>query len=183
MIIIGVVLVIVAAVFGLDLLWKNSYSITSPTVFGQSLGIHNAGVLFLVGVITGAVLILGIALILAGLRRKGSKAVEHRRERKRANKTADARDGLAADNAALRQELDDQRQELDDRNTPPPAAAPVIVQAPPAVNPPTVEQPPVGRQETFDSAVGPGATRADLPPAGRYDESGQQDIPPAKPSR
>lgn len=183
MIIIGVILVIVAAVFGLDLLWKNSYSITSPTVFGQSLGIHNAGVLFLVGVITGAVLILGIALILAGLRRKGSKAVEHRRERKRANKTADARDDLAADNAALRQERDDQRQELDDRNTPPPAAAPVIVQAPPAVNPPTVEQPPVGRHETSDPAVGPGATRADLPPAGRYEESNPQDIPPADPSR
>lgn len=161
MIIIGVVIVIVAAVFGLDLLWKNSYSITSPTVFGQSLGIHNAGVLFLVGVITGAVIMLGIALILAGLRRKGSKAVEHRRERKRASKTADARDDLAADNAALRQELDDQR-----------ATPPVIMQAPPAVNPPTLEQPAIGRHDPSNLDVGPnvdpGATRADPPPASNF---------------
>lgn len=178
MIIIGVVLVIVAAVFGLDLLWKNTYSITSPTVFGQGLGIHNVGVLFLVGVITGAVLVLGIVLILAGLRLKGSRAVEHRRERKRASRAADARDDLAADNAALRQELNDQRRELDDQETAAPPA-PVIVHDPPAANPSTVEQPVIGRHELSGPGVGPGATPVNPPSSGRYQAPDQQDIPPA----
>lgn len=40
MIIIGLVLLIVAAVFGLDLIWKNHYTIRSPDLFGQTLGIH-----------------------------------------------------------------------------------------------------------------------------------------------
>jgi hypothetical protein len=41
-IIIGLVLLVVAAVFGLDLSWKNHYTIRSPALFGQTLGIHNA---------------------------------------------------------------------------------------------------------------------------------------------
>jgi hypothetical protein len=73
MIIFGLVLLIAAAVFGLDLMWKNSYSMRSPALFGQTLGIHNTAVFFLAGAITGAVLLLGIALMLAGLRRKGAR--------------------------------------------------------------------------------------------------------------
>jgi len=46
MIIIGLVLLIVAAVFGPDLIWKNHYTIRSPDLFGQTLGIHNAAEFF-----------------------------------------------------------------------------------------------------------------------------------------
>lgn len=109
MIIIGLLLLIVAAVFGLDLMWKNTFDIQNPVVFGQSLGIHSASVFFLVGAITGAVLILGIVLVLLGVRRKGHLAVRHRRERKRASSTQAARTELESDNAALRHELDEQQ--------------------------------------------------------------------------
>ena len=63
MIIIGLVLLIVAAVFGLDLIWKNHYTIRSPALFGQTLGIHNAAELFIIGAIAGAILLLGIAMM------------------------------------------------------------------------------------------------------------------------
>lgn len=107
MIIIGLVLLIVAAVFGLDLMWKNTFHIQNPVVFGQSLGIHSAAVFFLVGAITGAVLIFGIALVLGGVRRKGRLAFRHHRERQQASKTQAARSELESDNAALRHELDE----------------------------------------------------------------------------
>ena len=109
MIIIGLLLVIAAAVFGLDLMWKNTFQIRNPVVFGQSLGIHSASVFFLVGAITGAVLMLGIALVLLGVRRKGRLAVRHHRERQQASSTQAARTELESDNAALRHELDEQQ--------------------------------------------------------------------------
>lgn len=73
MIIIGLVLLIVAAVFGLDLIWKNHYTVRSPALFGQTLGIHNAAEFFIIGAIAGAILLLGIAMMLAGLRRKEAR--------------------------------------------------------------------------------------------------------------
>ena len=118
MIIIGLLLLIVAAVFGLDLMWKNTFEIQNPVVFGQSLGIHSASVFFLTGAITGAVLILGIVLVLLGIRRKGRLAVRHHRERKQATSTQAARTELESDNAALRHELDEQQ------ILPPPARQP-----------------------------------------------------------
>lgn len=92
MIIIGLVLLIVAAVFGLDLIWKNHYTIRSQALFGQTLGIHNAAEFFIIGAIAGAVLLLGIAMMLAGLRRKGAKAKQHRAERKEARNAGRDRD-------------------------------------------------------------------------------------------
>ena len=83
MIIIGLVLLIVAAVFGLDLIWKNHYTVRSPALFGQTLGIHNAAEFFIIGAIAGAILLLGIAMMLAGLRRKGAKARRHRADRRK----------------------------------------------------------------------------------------------------
>jgi uncharacterized membrane protein len=105
MIIIGLVLLIAAAVFGLDLVWKNHYTMRSPALFGQTLGIHNAAVFFIVGAITGAVLLLAIALIMAGLRRKGSKAKRHRAERKAARSAGRERDKAQQENEKLRRQL------------------------------------------------------------------------------
>ena len=84
MIITGLVLLVVAVVFGLDLIWKNQYTLRSPALFGQTLGIGNAAEFFIIGAIAGAILLLGIAMMLAGLRRKGTKARQHRAERKEA---------------------------------------------------------------------------------------------------
>ena len=82
MIIIGLLLLIVAAIVGLNIVWKNTFQVPDVVLFGQTLGIHSARVFFLAGIIVGAVLMLGIALILGGIRRKGSKALQRRRERK-----------------------------------------------------------------------------------------------------
>jgi hypothetical protein len=106
MIIFGLVLLIAAAVFGLDLMWKNSYSMRSPALFGQTLGIHNTAVFFLAGAITGAVLLLGIALMLAGLRRKGAKARQRRRDRKEARDVGREWDNAREGNENLRRQLD-----------------------------------------------------------------------------
>jgi ABC-type nickel/cobalt efflux system permease component RcnA len=106
MIIIGLVLLIAAAVFGLDLIWKNQYAMRSPALFGQTLGIHNAAVYFVVGAITGAVLLLGIALMVAGLRRKGTKARQHRAVRKEAQSAGRERDKAQEENERLRGQLD-----------------------------------------------------------------------------
>lgn len=54
MIILGLLLLVVAVIFGLDLIWKNHFTIRSPALFGQTLGIHNAAEFFILGAITGA---------------------------------------------------------------------------------------------------------------------------------
>jgi uncharacterized membrane protein len=107
MIIVGLVLLIAAAVFGLDLIWKNQYTMRSPALFGQTLGIHNAAAFFLVGAITGAALLLAIVLILAGLRRKGSRAKKHRAERKAARSAVRERDKAQEENEKLQRQLND----------------------------------------------------------------------------
>jgi hypothetical protein len=101
-IIIGLVLLIVAAVFGLDLIWKNHYTVRSPALFGQTLGIHNAAEFFIIGAIAGAILLLGIAMMLAGLRRKGAKARRHRADRKEARNAGRDRDKAQEENDKLR---------------------------------------------------------------------------------
>jgi hypothetical protein len=78
----------------------------SPALFGQTLGIHNVAALFIVGAITGAVLLLGIALMLAGTRRKGIKAKRHRTERKEAKNAGRERDSAREENEKLHRQLD-----------------------------------------------------------------------------
>jgi hypothetical protein len=106
MIIIGLVLLIGSAVFGLDLIWKNHYTIRSPALFGQTLGIHHAAELFIIGAIAGAVLLLGIAMMLAGLRRKGTKARQHRAGRKEARNAGRDHDKAQEEHDELRRRLD-----------------------------------------------------------------------------
>jgi hypothetical protein len=106
MIIIGLVLLIGSAVLGLDLIWKNHYTIRSPALFGQTLGIHHAAELFIIGAIAGAVLLLGIAMMLAGLRRKGTRAKRHRADRKEARNAGRDRDQAQEENDKLRRRLD-----------------------------------------------------------------------------
>jgi len=81
MIVIGLLLLIVAVAFGIDVVWKNDVHITNPTVFGERLGIHSTASLFVVGAITGAAVLLGVALLLWGVRRKGAHAISRRHQR------------------------------------------------------------------------------------------------------
>jgi hypothetical protein len=105
-IIIGLLLLVVTAVFGLDLIWKNHYTMRSPALSGQMLGIDNAAELFVIGAIAGAVLLLGIAMMLAGLCRKGTKAKQHRAERKEARNAGRDRDKAQEENDELRRRRD-----------------------------------------------------------------------------
>lgn len=106
MIIVGLVLLVVGAGFGLDLVWKNSYAVKSPRVFGQTLGIHHASTLFIVGAIAGAAVLLGIAMLMAGMRRKGTKAKQHRQDHREAKVAGRERDKAQQENETLRQRLD-----------------------------------------------------------------------------
>jgi len=116
MIIIGFVLLAVAAVFGLDLVWKNHYAMRSPALFGQTLGIHNAAVFFVVAAVCGAVLVLGISMMLAGMRRKGHQAKQHRAERKEARQASRDRDKAQQENEKLRGQLDHDHHDADARS-------------------------------------------------------------------
>jgi hypothetical protein len=111
MIILGLLLLVVAAIFGLDLIWKNHFTIRSPALFGQTLGIHNAAEFFILGAITGAVLLLGIAMVLAGMRRKGTKAKQHRAQRKEASNARHDRDQAQAERDQVQAERDRVREE------------------------------------------------------------------------
>jgi hypothetical protein len=92
MIVIGLLLLIIAAAFGIDLIWKNDVHITNPTVFGERLGIHSAASLFVIGAITGAAALLGVALLLWGVRRKGAGALSRRHERMETRRLREDRD-------------------------------------------------------------------------------------------
>ena len=116
MIIIGLVLLVAAAVVGLDLVWKNHFAIRSPALFGQTLGIHSAAAFFVVGAICGAVVILGFALMLAGLRRRGRKAKQHRIERKDARQTRRERDRVQQENDRLRNQAGNDHDVTDTRS-------------------------------------------------------------------
>lgn len=80
MVIIGLLMLIAAVVFGLDVVWKNNFHIVSPTAFGQSLNVNSADGLFVMGVITGAGLLLGISLLVSGVRHKTLRAGRRRGE-------------------------------------------------------------------------------------------------------
>jgi hypothetical protein len=101
MIIIGLLLLIAAVIFGIDLILSNHHHFTNPAVFGHSLGLTNDAALFIVGAITGAAVLLGIALIMWGTRHKAANALAHRRERTDAKGALGERDDLAKKNTRL----------------------------------------------------------------------------------
>jgi uncharacterized integral membrane protein len=104
-IIIALLVLIAALIFGVDLIFQNHHHVSVAKVFGQSLGLHNEADLIVVGVIIGAAIMLALALMGSGLRRKGSRAVARRLERKDVRRTRGQRDELVSDNERLRAEL------------------------------------------------------------------------------
>ena len=82
MIIVGLLLIVAGAVFGIDVAVKNRFPVRDLRVFGNTLGFHHAEQIFLLGAITGAVILFGLVLLIAGFVRSRSKAVVHRRQRR-----------------------------------------------------------------------------------------------------
>ena len=122
MIILGLLLLVVAVIFGLDLIWKNHFNIHSPALFGQTLDLHNAAELFILGAITGAVLLLGIAMVLAGMRRKGTKARQHRAQRKEARSARHDRDQVQQERDQVQEENERLHDRLDHNDIQPAAS-------------------------------------------------------------
>ena len=116
MVVIGLVLFFAAAVFGLDVADKNRFRTRDIQAFGDSLGVSGAAHLYVIGAITGAALVLGLGLILAGLGRKGAKARARHHERK----TTEARESELSE---LRRQNAELGQELGSRNEPPAGSA------------------------------------------------------------
>ena len=105
MIALGIVLLVLSGVFAVGVALSNT-SATQAEAFGVSLTNVTLGGLFLAGVVTGSVLLLGLTLLLAGTARK--------RRRRRALKAEvkgvrTERTGLAAENERLQEELTEER--------------------------------------------------------------------------
>jgi hypothetical protein len=117
MIVIGLLLLIVAVAFGIDFVWKNNVHIANPTVFGERLGIHSAASLFVVGAVTGAAVLLGVALLLWGVRRKGANALNRRHQRTETRHLREDRDELRSKSEEPHSSEDEQpRSKLDQKD-------------------------------------------------------------------
>lgn len=104
MIILGVVLLILAALFTLGSVFNGSD--VDYEVFNYSLNGVSVGGLFMTGLITGAIAMFALSLLLSGGARKRHKAVERKREVKSVRGQAET---LEQENARLRDELAENR--------------------------------------------------------------------------
>ena len=102
MIIVGLVLIVAGAVFGIDVAAKNRFGVHDVEAFGSSLGLHRADQIFLLGVVTGAVILLGLALVVSGIRRSRSRRVAYRHQRRDVAETNQRAADLETENQRLR---------------------------------------------------------------------------------
>ncbi len=106
MVIIGLLLLIASLVFGADLVVQNGGVDLNPTVFGIGLGNITSGGQFALGAITGFAIALGIALILAGTKRRSQRTHRRRGELAESRRAIEAH---KAENARLSEELTRER--------------------------------------------------------------------------
>ena len=100
MIVLGVILLVVAAIFALGSVFNGTD--VDYQFFGTSVDNVSVGGLFVTGLITGAVAMFALSLVLGGGARKRHKAVERKREVKSVRGQAET---LEQENARLRDEL------------------------------------------------------------------------------
>ncbi|MGZ6804825.1 MAG: hypothetical protein ACXVFU_17425 [Nocardioidaceae bacterium] len=101
MVLLGLLLLVAAGAVTLGVALSNTNAV-SAEAFGVSLSNVSVGGLFLAGVATGAVLLLGLVLLLTGAARKRSRRVAVKRE---VRGVRTEREQLAEENAALRARL------------------------------------------------------------------------------
>lgn len=99
MIVLGVLLLVASIVFGADMVYQNTFSVPDVTAFGSSLGLTNGAAFYAIGVITGAAILLGIALLAWGVSRHTARAAARHRHVRDVERH---RDELAAENDRLR---------------------------------------------------------------------------------
>ncbi|MDP9496849.1 MAG: hypothetical protein M3P46_04180 [Actinomycetota bacterium] len=101
MIVLGVVLLVLATLLTLGTVFFNPDP-ASVEIFGVSLANVSVGGLFLAGVVTGVVGMLGLSLALGGGARKAHKRSQRKREVQSVRGQAET---LEQENARLREEL------------------------------------------------------------------------------
>jgi membrane protein implicated in regulation of membrane protease activity len=101
MIVLGLLLLLAAGALTAAVLMANT-DVVLVAAFGQTTSTLTLGGLFLAGVITGAIAILGLTMILAGASRRRARRVGLKREMR---DVRDERETLAEENARLRDEL------------------------------------------------------------------------------
>ena len=102
MIVLGVLLLVFAVLVTVGIVFGNGVAVEAQ-LFGVSLDNVSVGGLFLVGVITGALAMLGLGLMLIGAARKRAKRVAVKRE---VSSVRGERESLAEENARLQAELE-----------------------------------------------------------------------------
>ena len=105
MVALGLVLLVLCVVLGAGIALSNTDP-ASAEAFGVSLSNVSIGGLFLVGVVVGAVAMLGLGLMLVGAARKRAKKVALKRE---VQSVRGEQESLAEENARLQHELEQQR--------------------------------------------------------------------------
>ena len=101
MVVLGLLLLLAAGGLTAAIVVANTDAVT-VTAFEQSASGLTIGGLFLAGVVTGAIAILGLTMMLAGLSRRRARRVGLKREMR---DVRDERETLAEENARLRDEL------------------------------------------------------------------------------
>ncbi|MBC7373312.1 MAG: TRAP transporter large permease subunit [Frankiales bacterium] len=106
MIVVGVVLLVLAALATLGVSLFNGGEVSGAAVFGVSLSNVSVGGLFVAGVVAGVIGALGLGLMIAGSARKRHKKQSTRRQVSSARTEAGT---LAQENARLQQQLEAER--------------------------------------------------------------------------
>src|SRR5690242_5230658 len=101
MVVLGLLLLLASGALTVGVVLDNTDAV-SVAAYGQTASDLTLGGLFLAGAVTGAIAILGITMILAGLSRGRARRVVRKREMRDA---VDERETLAEENARLRDEL------------------------------------------------------------------------------
>lgn len=108
MMVLGLLLLAAGVAFGVDFVFENTSQTPNPVSFGQSLGVHTAWWVFVIGAIAGAAALLGLVLMAGGAgratARRRTRRAERRAEREDMAAAAAERDRLAAENERLRAE-------------------------------------------------------------------------------
>ena len=103
MVILGLVLIAAAVVFGVEMVTQNKFRIPDPKIFGHTLGITSGRAFFVIGVLVGGAIAIGIGLLALGITHRRAVAVSRRRDRELVRSTTEERDSLRSQNEGLRQ--------------------------------------------------------------------------------